>query len=114
LTDELAPRPPEQEASSSSTFLPDDPVTTRRGFLGRAGRKTLYATPVVMTLAAQQAAAASGPMCGSNFKRTIGSPCATDGSAKNCCPQDWGGNLIECHTYLDETTMTCQPPGSPL
>lgn len=101
---------------------PDEPVqpelreqerSTRRAFLGGAGRKAAYVAPVVLTLAAQQACA-SGPACGSNFKHTIGSPCATDASAKDCCPTDLNGTTIECHTHMDAVTMTCEEPGSPL
>jgi hypothetical protein len=90
-----------------------EPQTTRRAFLGGGGRKALYVTPAVLTLAAQQAFA-SGFVCGSRYKHTVGSPCATDGSQKDCCPEDLSGNALECHTHMDGTTMTCEPPGSPL
>jgi len=80
-----------------------EPRSTRRAFLGGAGKKALYLTPVVLTLTARQAAAASGYPCGSNYVNTVGSPCATDGSLRDCCPA--GPNPLTC----DEMTMTCQP-----
>ncbi len=70
--------------------------TSRRSFLGGAGRKALYVTPAVLTLAAQPAAAASGFQCGSQFKHTIGSPCSDTGEGKDCCPIDHFGNAMEC------------------
>ena len=98
-------------AEQAKDGVPEREPTTRRAFLGGAGRKALYVTPAVLTLAAQQAFA-SGPVCGSHFKHTVGSPCATDGSKEDCCPTDINGNSLECHTYADTVTMTCQPPGS--
>jgi hypothetical protein len=87
------------------------PGLTRRRFLGASGKKALYLTPVVLTLSAQQASAGSGPACGSAYKHTVGSPCETSGR-NQCCPTDDAGNALECHTYQDNVTMTCQPPGS--
>ena len=43
-------------------------------------------TPFLFSLSARQALAASGQACGSAFKYTFGSPCATDGTDKDCCP----------------------------
>jgi hypothetical protein len=106
LTDEMTPQAREQEASLPAAPPAEDAVTTRRGFLGHAGRKAFYATPVVMTLAAQQAAAASGPLCGSNFKHKIGSPCSTDGTRKDCCPEDYDHQPLVC----EDASMTCQRP----
>ena len=66
------------------------PATTRRAFLGGSGRKALYVTPALLTLTAQRAMAGTsgreGFVCGSAFKHTVGSPCATDGSQNDCCP----------------------------
>lgn len=78
-------------------------LTSRRSFLGGAGRKALYITPGILTLTAQQAMA-SGFVCGSALKHTVGSPCATDGSQKDCCPVDMNNNPLRCST----TTMLCE------
>lgn len=60
--------------------------SSRRAFLRKGTKRALYVAPVVLTLSAQKAVAASGMACGSAFKTTVGSPCATDGSQKDCCP----------------------------
>ena len=78
-------------------------MTSRRNFLGGAGRKALYITPGILTLTAQQAMA-SGFVCGSTLKHTAGSPCATDGSQKDCCPIDMNNNALQCNTM----TMLCE------
>ena len=58
---------------------------TRRSFLKEIGEKTLYVTPVVMTLCAERAqASATQPSCG-----FAGSPCASDDECCGCC--DNGG-----------------------
>lgn len=83
-------------------------ATTRREFLGGAGRKALYVTPAVLTLAGQQAFA-SGPACGSTFRHTVGSPCSTDGiGEKECCPTDSNGDPLICHVEDGQTIGTCQ------
>jgi len=51
--------------------------TTRRTFLGNVGKKALYVTPVVLTLSASEARAASPSPC-----LPIGSPCAVN---EDCC-----------------------------
>jgi hypothetical protein len=83
---------------------------TRRSFLGGAGRKALYVTPTVLTLAAQRAFG-SAPICGSNFKHTVGSPCSLDGvAAKKCCDHDTSGTGLVCFQFMDGH-MECQPFG---
>ena len=88
---------------------PEPAVKTRRAFLGGAGRKALYVTPIVLTLAGQQAFG-SGPVCGSAFRHQVGSPCSNDGvDEKKCCPVDYDGNAMACHVPDGQTTGTCQP-----
>jgi len=50
--------PKESDAAVDSTAPRAASVSTRRTFLGVVGRKTVYITPVVWTLTAQQALAA--------------------------------------------------------
>lgn len=84
--------------------------TTRRAFLGGAGRKALYVTPAVLTLAGQQAFA-SGPVCGSSFKHEVGSPCSVNGDyAEQCCDVDYGGQPLTCVVPDGEQVGTCQHP----
>ena len=89
----MPPREEDHTKDQESPPDPDRPTTTRRAFLGGSGRKALYVTPVVLTLTAQHALAGAsgrdGVACGSAFKHTPGSPCATDGSQKDCCPPLW-------------------------
>ncbi len=93
----LPSTPQTTAASPAMSAVDSSPVrTSRRSFLGGAGRKALYVTPAVLTLAARPAAAASGFQCGSQFKHTIGSPCDDTGAGKDCCPIDHSGNPIEC------------------
>lgn len=91
------------ESLSTGEQGPAGALTTRRGFLGGAGRKALYVTPGILTLTAQEAVA-SGFICGSALKHTVGSPCATDGSQKDCCPVDMDNNPLLCNTE----TMVCE------
>lgn len=75
---------------SPSDAAPESPGVlerpTRRDVLGRGTRKAFYVTPFLLSLSARQALAMSGQPCGSAFKYTIGSPCAQDGTDKDCCP----------------------------
>jgi len=59
---------------------------TRRAFLGAVGKKALYVTPIVMTLTAQQARAASTP----SSCTSTGEACTedTDCCTTHCNPQD--------------------------
>jgi hypothetical protein len=83
-------------AEKMEDAVPEQEATTRRRFLGGAGRKALYITPAVLTLAAQQACA-SGGVCGSAYKHTVGSPCSENGELeKRCCPQDLTGQNLTC------------------
>jgi len=94
------------EAIPSPSTEPQAPgagLTTRRGFLGGASKKALYITPGILTLTAQQAMA-SGFVCGSALQHTVGSPCATDGTQKDCCPVDMDNNPLRC----SEATMLCE------
>ncbi|NLX22874.1 MAG: hypothetical protein GXY55_14575 [Phycisphaerae bacterium] len=91
------PPTPQKSAACSDTSAADASSvrTSRRSFLGGAGRKALYVTPAVLTLAARPAAA-SGFECGSQFKHTIGSPCDDTGAGKDCCPVDHSGTPMDC------------------
>ena len=63
--------------------------TSRRTFLRGAARKAVYMTPVVLTLAASQAKAASlefDSTCGDG-----GSPCTVDG---DCCGIRTGETMV--------------------
>jgi hypothetical protein len=68
-----SPTPPEGKATAPAT-------SNRRSFLKQVGKKAVYVTPVVMTLAASEAHAGSGvrSWCGD-----VGSPCAV---LEDCCP----------------------------
>lgn len=92
------PPTPQAGAACSDTSAADASLvrSSRRSFLGGAGRKALYVTPAVLTLAARPAAAASGFECGSQFKHTIGSPCDDTGAGKDCCPVDHSGTPMDC------------------
>lgn len=92
-----------QDSPAGDTQGKGTDLTSRRSFLGGAGRKALYITPGILTLTAQQAMA-SGFVCGSALKHTVGSPCATDGSQKDCCPIDMNNNALRCSV----TTMLCE------
>ncbi len=48
------------ETSDRPTSATGPPATTRRSFLGSGGKKALYLTPVILTLAAREARAESG------------------------------------------------------
>ncbi len=60
--------------------------SSRREFLRRVGKKSLYVTPAVLTVTAAQSHAASGDFfsnCGDP-----GSPCTVDA---DCCTNECGG-----------------------
>ena len=66
--------------------------STRRSFLKEVGKKTLYVTPVVMTLCAERAqASATQPSCGFD-----GSPCTTDDECCGCCQGGMCNGDIGC------------------
>lgn len=98
LTEEKTPQAHEQNAMSTSAPPPNTSLSTRRGFLGNAGRKAAYVTPAVMTLAAQQAAAFTGFQCDSQMKQSLNSVCDLGGPpGKDCCPIDMAtGVAMEC------------------
>ena len=86
LPDKVEAPTPGEHANSPS-------VTTRRRFLSKGAKKMAYVTPVIVSLAASRAQAASGEYdstCGD-----AGSPCAIDG---DCCD-----NM--CHWVM--STMVC-------
>ena len=74
----------EQDLTQSANASPEDPApragegptTTRRRFLLGVGKKAIYATPILLTLAASEARA------GSASCKPAGSPCTT---AAECC-----------------------------
>ena len=56
------PEPQDTPAEAKRHPTPENkpPGRTRRDFLGSGGRKALYLTPIILTLTARQAKAASG------------------------------------------------------
>lgn len=79
--------------NESNEIKPRTPeATTRRRFLASVGRKAAYATPVLLTLAAQDARgveAAPSASC-----QSTGSPCTVDA---DCCSNSCGTIMaMEC------------------
>lgn len=79
---EVRPQTPDSEAGD---------VRTRRTFLADAGKKAAFVAPVVLSLTAQPAFAASGESCSA-----YGAACEVN---EDCCD-------LNCHA----PTMTCKGP----
>ncbi len=82
----------DSELSGCSAPQESQAGTTRRSFVKSVGKKALYVTPVLMTLTANEAHAASASAALPCYE--YGDPCTAD---EQCCS-------LNCH----DLTMTCK------